>query len=54
MVLVRDVGTECDGVEDRQYAYVTEDWTLPAEFDGGARVPKRFHAQLAAFVKNNL
>ena len=41
--LVRNVGNEDDGLQERQYAYLT-DGTLPDEFDGGAKIPKRFHS----------
>lgn len=45
--LVRDTWSKDDpgNLEDRQWAYV-EDGKLPAEFDGGAKVPKRFHAEI--------
>jgi len=39
--LVRDRGDEIDGLQDRQWAYLT-DGVLPTKFDGGAQVPKRF------------
>jgi hypothetical protein len=46
--LVRDQGDEVDGIQDRQWAYVgwKEDGKLPARFDGGAAVPKRFHKEV--------
>ena len=40
--LVRDVGNEADGITYRQWALLTNG-KLPNEFDGGAKVPKRFH-----------
>ena len=40
--LVRDVGSEAQGITDRQWAWV-RDGRLPVTFDGGARVPQRFH-----------
>lgn len=46
IVLVRDaveyVDGDEDGLVDRQWAYLDENGDLPEEFDGGARVPKRF------------
>jgi hypothetical protein len=39
-------GTEVDGLEDDQYAYV-KNGRLPEHFDGGNIVPKKYHAQLA-------
>ena len=47
IVLIRDQGSEDRGVEDRQWAYLEDDGTLPEEFDGGNRVPKRFHQDVA-------
>lgn len=51
IVLVVSWGDECSGVIDREWAYavagVAGGWTLPVEFDGGHKVPKKFHAQLA-------
>jgi len=47
IVLIRDQGSEDRGVTDRQWAYLQEDGTLPEEFDGGNRVPKRFHQEVA-------
>ena len=47
IVLIRDQGSEDRGVEDRQWAYLEDDGTLPEEFDGGNRVPKRFHQEVA-------
>lgn len=44
--LTRDSGDETDGLQDRQWAYL-EDGRLPPQFDGGARVPQRFHAEVA-------
>jgi len=42
--LTRNVGDEVDGLQDRQWAYL-EDGQLPQNFDGGARVPQRFHRE---------
>ena len=47
IVLIREQGSEDRGVEDRQWAYFEDDGTLPEEFDGGNRVPKRFHQEVA-------
>ena len=52
LVLVRDVVDEFGSVEDRQWAYV-KDGKLPEEFCGGARVPKRFHSELAHAITTN-
>lgn len=43
--LVRDAGDEIEGVQDRQWAYLEDNGELPYEFDGGARVPQRFHEE---------
>jgi isopentenyldiphosphate isomerase len=45
IVLIREQGSEDEGVTDRQWAYLKNDGTLPEEFDGGTRVPKKFHAE---------
>ena len=50
LVLVRDVGSECDGVEDRTWAYVTPQGGLPVEFDNGVKVPKKYVEQFMKFV----
>jgi hypothetical protein len=39
--LVRNVGDDVDGLQDRQWAYLEDD-KLPIKFDGGAKVPVRF------------
>ena len=44
--LTRDRGSEAEGLQDRQFAYVEDDGTLPEEFDGGAKIPKRFHNEV--------
>ena len=44
--LHRMSGSEVDGMQDGQYAYVKVG-ELPSHFDGGNIVPKRFHALLA-------
>lgn len=49
LVLVRNIGDEDEGVTDREWAYTVwsnGSWVLPDRFDGGAKVPKRFHAEL--------
>lgn len=46
--LVRNRWNDIDGdLEDRQWAYIDEDGQLPSSFDGGAKVPKRFLAEVA-------
>jgi len=45
VALVRRAGIEI-GLLDQQWAYV-EDGKLPAKFDGGARVPARYHREVA-------
>lgn len=51
--LVRDRGNDLDGLLDRQWAYLTAGTmgTLPECFDGGAKVPARFHNELKRKVK---
>jgi hypothetical protein len=49
LCLMRDVGCEAEGLEDRQYAYVV-DGVLPETFDEGAKVPARFRKELAKFT----
>jgi hypothetical protein len=45
--LVRDRWDDFDGdLKDRQWAYLLEDGSLPAEFDDGAKVPKKFHSEV--------
>ena len=43
--LRRLVGNEADGLVDEQRAEL--DCSLPAQFDGGATVPQRFHLEVA-------
>ena len=45
LVLVRSTGNEDEGVIDRQWAYLDDAGNLPAVFDYGAKVPKRFHRE---------
>jgi hypothetical protein len=49
-VLYRNRGSEAEGLQDRQLAYVI-DGVLPEEFDGGAKVPKRFHKEVNDGIK---
>ena len=51
IVLVRDVYCETEGLIERSWAYV-DNGELPEEFTGGAKVPKRFVAELAKALKN--
>ena len=46
LVLVYNLGSELDGIQDRAWAYVKEG-ELPEEFDNGYRVPMRFHHELS-------
>lgn len=41
LVLVRDTWDEW-GLDEREWAYLNEDGTMPDTFDCGAKVPKRF------------
>jgi len=55
LVLVRDKGNDLDGLVDRAWAYVDDNWFLPKTFtycgepeeDSGIPVPKRFHRMIA-------
>lgn len=53
LVLVRDEGNDLDGLTDRLWAYVSNDWTLPEYFCDSegkqtmVKVPARFHKELA-------
>lgn len=47
VALVRDRGNEVDGLQNRQWAYLETDVTLPAKFDGGATIPQRFQGEVA-------
>ena len=49
LVLVRNLGNDEDGLQDRQWAYV-DPTGLPDFFDGGAKVPQRFHRELNKFT----
>lgn len=40
--LVKNVGNEDDGLQERTWAYVDENGKLPEEFENGDKVPKRF------------
>jgi hypothetical protein len=50
LVLIRDEGDEFEGLIDRQWAYVKPAKTLPTHFDGGAKVPQRFHKEVALWL----
>jgi hypothetical protein len=45
IALTRKAGDEVEGLTERQYAYLNND-CLPPDFDGGAKVPKRFAEQV--------
>jgi hypothetical protein len=45
--LVKDIGNDSEGLQDRTWAYIDESGKLPTEFEDGTLVPKRF-------LKNNL
>ena len=45
VALCRREGDDDEGEWDRQYAYV-KDGKLPETFEGGCRVPKRFHEEI--------
>ena len=50
LVLIRNVGNEYDGVNDRSWAYVVDGKLHPMFMSGdvaGETVPQRFHAELA-------
>ena len=49
LVLVRDLGNDEDGLQDRQWAYV-DHTGLPEFFDGGAKVPQRLHKEIKRFI----
>ena len=49
LALLCNVGTDDDGLLDRQYAYSLEG-VLPYAFDGGTTVPKRFIGELARWL----
>ncbi len=56
LVLVRSVGNEIDGLIEREWAYV-KDGKLPEYFQDanereGAKVPVRFHDELAQYLKH--
>lgn len=51
VVLVRDRIADDENLEERTWAYI-ENGKLPERFDNGrTKVPKRFHAEVAAGVK---
>lgn len=45
IALVRDTGSDLEGLCDRQWAYL-ENGKLPEAFDGGAKIPKRFFDEI--------
>ena len=51
LVLVRNEGSQVEGITDRLWAYVTDDGKLPeffeqaGEMETTVRVPKRFHRE---------
>jgi hypothetical protein len=48
LTLIRHIGNEGDGELDRTYAYPIQS-RLPAEFQDGKNIPKRFREELARF-----
>lgn len=46
--LVRDVGNEEDGLQDRGHAYIKGGTLEPCTMEGGDHVPQRFHKELEA------
>lgn len=44
--LKRDVGNNDDGLQDRQYVYLTDEGKLPDTFEDGATVPQRFRSAI--------
>ena len=51
--LVRDkISAHDDDVEDRQWAYVV-DGVLPDTFDGGAKVPAKYKAEVQKWHKDH-
>jgi len=49
LVLVRTTGSEANGVDDRQWAYV-ENGELPETFSDGAKIPEKFRKELKNFL----
>jgi hypothetical protein len=49
--LVRDVGNEHSGMQDRQWLTMA-DWKT-GEFDGGAKVPKRYIAEIQKYIETH-
>jgi len=43
--LTKNIGDRWEGLQDRQYAYVTV-FGLPVEFDDGYKVPARYHREV--------
>jgi hypothetical protein len=48
LTLIRHIGNQDDGELDRTYAYPIQS-RLPAEFEDGKNIPKRFREELAKF-----
>jgi hypothetical protein len=47
--LVRDEGNDVRGLQDRQWAYIQKNATLPNEYSDGAIIPKKFRDEFAKF-----
>jgi hypothetical protein len=47
--LVRDEGNDVRGLQDRQWAYIQKNATLPDEYSDGAIIPKKFRDEFAKF-----
>lgn len=45
IALVISKGSMAEGLQDREYAYL-ENGRLPECFDGGKKIPKRFHEEI--------
>lgn len=46
IALVWNTRTESEGLQDREYAYI-DAGKLPSAFEGGKKIPKRYHDELA-------
>lgn len=56
LVLVRDTYTKVDGLIDRDWAYVNMTvcpWVLPERTASGHKVPKKYLAEFASWVKKH-
>lgn len=47
LAVTRAVGSDADGLQDQQYAYVKKSGELPARFDAGAKVPDSLRNELS-------